>query len=129
MKDCWDAKRGRGLPGCKVNANQRHEHQHPLQAELIPAAFGSSGHPGILSAGIAHGSTSISHAAHHRISCGADDHRLESRPMTPSLCQTCENMREVRTARSSFLLCHLSATNSHYRKYPPQPVERCDGYQ
>jgi predicted N-acetyltransferase YhbS len=49
--------------------------------------------------------------------------------MTPSLCQTCQNMREVRTAKSCFLLCQLSATNSHYRKYPPQPVERCDGYQ
>lgn len=45
------------------------------------------------------------------------------------LCETCKNMREVSTARSRFLLCELSATNPAYRKYPPQPVLRCDGYE
>jgi hypothetical protein len=49
--------------------------------------------------------------------------------MTPSLCETCKNMREARTARSRFLLCGLSVTNVAYPKYPPQPVVRCDGYQ
>jgi hypothetical protein len=49
--------------------------------------------------------------------------------MTPSLCETCKNLREVRTARSRFLLCELSVTNAAYSKYPPQPVVRCDGYQ
>jgi hypothetical protein len=49
--------------------------------------------------------------------------------MTPSLCETCQNRREVRTARSRFLLCELSVTNTAYPKYPPQPVVRCDGYQ
>jgi hypothetical protein len=49
--------------------------------------------------------------------------------MIQSLCETCKNMREVRTARSRFLLCELSVTNAAYRKYPPQPVVRCDGYQ
>jgi hypothetical protein len=49
--------------------------------------------------------------------------------MTPSLCETCKNMREVRTARSRFLLCELSVTNADFPKYPPQPVVRCDGYQ
>jgi hypothetical protein len=49
--------------------------------------------------------------------------------MTPSLCETCKNMREVRTARSRFLLCELSVTNAAFPKYPPQPVVRCDGYQ
>ena len=49
--------------------------------------------------------------------------------MTPSLCETCRNMREVRTARSRFLLCELSVTNAAYQKYPPQPVGRCDGYR
>lgn len=48
---------------------------------------------------------------------------------TPSLCETCKNMREVRTARSRFLLCELSLQNAAYPKYPPQPVVRCDGYQ
>jgi hypothetical protein len=46
-----------------------------------------------------------------------------------SLCETCKNMREVRTARSRFLLCELSVTNPAYPKYPPQPVVRCGGYQ
>ena len=49
--------------------------------------------------------------------------------MTPSLCETCKHLREVRTARSRFLLCELSVTNAAYPKYPPQPVVRCDGYQ
>ena len=47
----------------------------------------------------------------------------------PSLCETCENVRAVCTARSRFLLCQLSATNAAYPKYPPQPVVRCDGYR
>jgi hypothetical protein len=45
-----------------------------------------------------------------------------------SLCETCKNMRVVRTARSRFLLCELSVTNDDYPKYPPQPVVLCDGY-
>jgi hypothetical protein len=49
--------------------------------------------------------------------------------MTTTLCETCRNVREVRTARSQFLLCELSVTNAAYPKYPPQPVLRCDGYQ
>jgi len=49
--------------------------------------------------------------------------------MMQSLCETCRNVREVRTARSRFLLCELSVTNAAYPKYPPQPVARCDGYQ
>ena len=49
--------------------------------------------------------------------------------MRTSLCETCKNVREVRTARSRFLLCELSVTNAAYPKYPPQPVLRCDGYE
>jgi hypothetical protein len=49
--------------------------------------------------------------------------------MAQSLCETCQNMREVRTARSRFLLCELSVTNDDYPKYPPQPVVRCAGFQ
>lgn len=48
---------------------------------------------------------------------------------TESLCETCQHMREVRTARSRFLLCELSVTNSRFPKYPPQPVVRCSGYR
>jgi hypothetical protein len=38
-------------------------------------------------------------------------------------------MREVRTARSRFLLCQLSLTHDAFPKYPRQPVVRCDGYR
>jgi hypothetical protein len=46
-----------------------------------------------------------------------------------SLCESCKNMREVRTARSLFLLCELSIVNEDYPKYPPQPVVQCEGYK
>ncbi len=49
--------------------------------------------------------------------------------MTQSLCESCQNVREICTARSRFLLCELSLTNADYPKYPPQPIVRCDGYQ
>jgi hypothetical protein len=50
--------------------------------------------------------------------------------MSLSLCETCALMREVVTPKGSrFLLCQLSQTNPNYRKYPPQPVVRCGGYQ
>ena len=49
--------------------------------------------------------------------------------MMQSLCETCGNLREVRTARSRFLLCELSVTNAAYPKYPPQQIMQCDGYQ
>lgn len=39
-------------------------------------------------------------------------------------------MREIVTPKGSrFLLCQLSQTDPVYRKYPPQPVVQCDGYQ
>ena len=47
----------------------------------------------------------------------------------PSLCESCRNLREVRTTRSRFVLCELSVTNADYPKYPPQPVIRCEGFQ
>lgn len=46
-----------------------------------------------------------------------------------SLCETCENVRGVRTARSLFLLCELSLIDARFPKYPPQPVVRCDGHR
>lgn len=49
--------------------------------------------------------------------------------MTTSLCEACQNMRVVRTARTRFLLCELSVMIADYPKYPPQPVVRCDGCQ
>jgi hypothetical protein len=63
--------------------------------------------------------------------CGG---RSPGRAATPeakmsSLCESCENAREVRTARSRFLLCQVSFADALYPKYPPQPVVRCDGYR
>ena len=50
--------------------------------------------------------------------------------MTASLCASCNLMREIATPKGSrFLLCQLSQTNPRFRKYPPQPVVRCTGYQ
>ncbi len=46
-----------------------------------------------------------------------------------SLCESCQHLREIRTARSKFLLCELSATDASYPKYPRQPVVQCDGYR
>jgi hypothetical protein len=49
--------------------------------------------------------------------------------MTKSLCETCNQMREVVSGTGSrFLLCRLSQTDPRYQKYPPQPVIRCEGY-
>jgi hypothetical protein len=47
----------------------------------------------------------------------------------PSLCETCQYMRNICTARSRFLLCELSIASADYPKYPPQPVMRCDGFK
>lgn len=49
--------------------------------------------------------------------------------MLTSLCESCKNRREVRTARSRFLLCELSFTKPAFPKYPPQPVVQCPGFQ
>jgi hypothetical protein len=49
--------------------------------------------------------------------------------MVNTLCETCRNKRDVRTAKSRFILCELSFTNHEYPKYPPQPVVQCEGYR
>ena len=49
--------------------------------------------------------------------------------MNTSLCETCEHMREVLTAKGSrFLLCELALTQPEFPKYPGQPVLSCRGY-
>ena len=50
--------------------------------------------------------------------------------MIRSLCDACRHLREVITPKGSrFLLCQLSATNPDYRKYPPQPIVACAGFE
>lgn len=47
-----------------------------------------------------------------------------------SLCETCRWMREVVSGTGSrFLLCRLAAEDARYRKYPAQPVVRCEGWE
>jgi hypothetical protein len=41
-----------------------------------------------------------------------------------SRCRTCAFLREVTTARSTFLMC----TEPSLPKYPPQPVTWCSGF-
>lgn len=50
--------------------------------------------------------------------------------MNVSLCESCNHVREVVSGTGSrFLLCRLSQTDSRFRKYPPQPIARCEGYE
>ncbi|CAN5151673.1 hypothetical protein BH10PLA2_BH10PLA2_31120 [soil metagenome] len=49
--------------------------------------------------------------------------------MRETLCATCQFKREIRTARSCFLLCQLSSSDARFPKYPAQPVRACRGYQ
>jgi hypothetical protein len=46
------------------------------------------------------------------------------------LCATCRFMRRMESDRGSiFYLCHLSATDPAFPKYPRLPVLRCSGYR
>lgn len=45
-----------------------------------------------------------------------------------SQCVACVHKREVRTERSRFLLCELSASKHNFPKYPPQTLGRCGGF-
>lgn len=50
--------------------------------------------------------------------------------MVPSLCESCGKVREIVSPKGSrFLLCKLSASDTRYPKYPPQPLIHCDGYR
>lgn len=47
-----------------------------------------------------------------------------------SLCQTCQNHREITSGRGSrFVLCELAQRDKRFAKYPPQPVLVCSGFQ
>ena len=52
------------------------------------------------------------------------------RAMNQSLCETCQEMREIVTPKGSrFLLCELALVDPAYPKYPPQPVVQCAGHR
>jgi hypothetical protein len=55
---------------------------------------------------------------------------MSSITQTPSLCESCQWVRLVTSARGArFWLCERSFTDAGYPKYPPQPVPRCEGYE
>ncbi len=50
--------------------------------------------------------------------------------MRQSLCVTCGQARTIVSGKGSrFLLCQKWADDRRFPKYPPQPVERCEGYE
>ena len=49
---------------------------------------------------------------------------------TIGLCVNCRHVRRVETERGSvFYRCARAATDPRFRKYPPLPVVRCEGYE
>ena len=62
----------------------------------------------------------------------ASDYNPAMAASTPpaGLCGDCAYARVVTSGRgSAFLLCGRAATDRRYRKYPPLPMLRCDGYE
>jgi hypothetical protein len=50
--------------------------------------------------------------------------------LNQSLCETCRFFREVVSGKGSrFLMCLMSQTDARFRKYPPQPIRQCSGYE
>jgi 23S rRNA (uracil1939-C5)-methyltransferase len=48
----------------------------------------------------------------------------------PTLCASCCHVKIVRSERgSTFYLCQLAARDDRFRKYPPQPVLECAGFE
>ena len=47
-----------------------------------------------------------------------------------SLCQSCRYVRKITSGKGSvFWLCELAQTDDRFRKYPPQPIVNCIGYE
>lgn len=54
---------------------------------------------------------------------------LESLPVHPGLCATCEHLRLLASKRSVFARCGLADVNPEFVRYPPLPVRVCSGYR
>jgi len=54
---------------------------------------------------------------------------LESLPVHPGLCTTCEHLRLLASPRSVFVRCGLAESDPRFVRYPPLPVRVCPGYQ
>ena len=50
-------------------------------------------------------------------------------PPRVGLCDSCRNVRIVRSRTSTFYLCELSAVDPAFPRYPGLPVLRCRGYE
>ncbi|MCC6959979.1 MAG: hypothetical protein IT301_09035 [Dehalococcoidia bacterium] len=49
---------------------------------------------------------------------------------SPGLCASCIHSRQVVSGRASvFWLCERSKADPRFRKYPPIPVVRCEGFE
>ena len=47
-----------------------------------------------------------------------------------SLCRSCKHVRQITSGTgSTFYLCLLAQADQRFRKYPPQPVVRCEGHE
>lgn len=53
---------------------------------------------------------------------------LQSLPVHPGLCATCEHLRLLASPRSVFVRCGLAETDLAFVRYPPLPVRGCRGY-
>lgn len=51
--------------------------------------------------------------------------RLTARP---GLCESCEHLRLLASARSVFVFCGRSEFDPRFPRYPPLPVVSCPGY-
>jgi hypothetical protein len=55
--------------------------------------------------------------------------KRDAGPALGGLCANCAHARRIESARGSlFVLCHLSASDSTFAKYPRLPVVECRGY-
>lgn len=50
--------------------------------------------------------------------------------MEPGLCSSCRHVKALGNARGSvFYMCTLAESDPRFRRYPPLPVRKCDGYE
>ncbi|MBI3832669.1 MAG: hypothetical protein HY291_24315 [Planctomycetes bacterium] len=50
--------------------------------------------------------------------------------MNAGLCATCRHVKTLRNDRGSvFFMCTLAEKDTRFRKYPPLPVLKCEGYE
>jgi hypothetical protein len=55
---------------------------------------------------------------------------MASIPYPHSLCARCLHLRTTENKRGSvFMLCDRNRTEEVFPKYPPQPVQRCAGFE